>query len=90
MPIAAGRNRPCPLLEMLEKRRRYEAGAGRIEMLVASRSALEALRNRQHQLILGARHGDVEQSPFLLDVLRAARPQIGGDAAVDGVDIGAV
>ena len=58
-------------------------------MLVAPRCLLvriEALGNDQHELILGAGHGDVEQAPLLLDILRTARPQVGGDAAVDGVE----
>ena len=83
--IATCRDGPCPLLEMLEKRRRYEAGAGGIEMLVAPGCLLvriEALWNDQHELILSARHGDVEQASLLFDVVRASRPQVGGDAAV--------
>ena len=47
---------------------------------------VEALRHHQHQRVLGARHGDVEQPALLLDLLGAAGRHVGGDAAVDDVE----
>ena len=37
-------------------------------------------------VVLGPRHGDVEQPPFLLDLVAAAGAEVGGDAAVDAVE----
>ena len=38
------------------------------------------------QLVLGPRHGDVEQPPLLLDLGRRAGAEIGRDAAVDDIE----
>ena len=46
----------------------------------------EALRHDEVQIVLGARHGDVEQPPLLLDLGRRAGAEVGGDAAVDDVE----
>ena len=46
----------------------------------------EALRHDEVQVVLGARHGDVEQAPLLLDLGGRAGAEIGGDAAVDDVE----
>src|SRR5215470_17740435 len=47
---------------------------------------VEALWDEEHELILGARHGDVEQAPLLLDLRGAAGCHVGGDATVDHVE----
>ncbi len=46
----------------------------------------EALRHDEVQIILRPRHGDVKQAPLLLDFGRRPGGEIGGDAAVDGVE----
>ena len=46
----------------------------------------EALRHDEVQVVLGARHGDVEQAPLLLDLGGRAGAEIGGDAAVDDIE----
>ena len=47
---------------------------------------VEALRHDQVQMILGARHGDVEQAPLFLDLGLGAGRKVRRDAAVDGVE----
>ncbi len=46
----------------------------------------EALRHDRVQIVLRARHRDIEQPPLLLDFRRRAGAEIGGDAAVDGIE----
>ena len=46
----------------------------------------EALRHDQMQVVLGARHGDIEQPALLLDLGRRAGAEIGRHAAVDDVE----
>ena len=46
----------------------------------------EALRHDEMQIVLGARHGDIEQPPLLLDLGRRAGAEVGGNAAVDDVE----
>ena len=45
----------------------------------------EALRDDHVQMILGARHGDVEETALFFDLRRASGRQIRWDAAVDTV-----
>ena len=45
----------------------------------------EALRDDKMQMILGAGHRDIEQTALLLDFGGGAGAEIGGNAAVDGV-----
>ncbi len=89
MLVAGGGGRPRLLLEMFDKRRRNEACARSVKMFVAPRCLpmrIEALGNDKHQLILGAGHCNVQQPPFLLDILGAPCRQIGGDAAIDSIE----
>ncbi|MNP80974.1 hypothetical protein D3C76_1792160 [compost metagenome] len=46
---------------------------------------VEFQRHAQRQLILGARHRDIEQPAFLLDLGALAGAKIGRDAAIDDV-----
>ena len=60
-----------------------------IDMAVARGGLLmreEALRHDEMQLVLGARHRDIEQPPLLLDLGGRAGAEIGRDAAVDDVE----
>ena len=84
-----GRRAPGPQLEVLCDGCRDEARARGIDVAVAALCLVvhvEALRHHQHQRVLGARHGDVEQPPLLLDLLGAAGRHVRGDAAVDDVE----
>ena len=45
----------------------------------------EALRDNEMQIVLGARHRDIEQAAFLLDLGRCAGAKIGRNAAIDDV-----
>jgi hypothetical protein len=47
---------------------------------------VEPLRQHQVQLVLGARHGNIEQAALLLDIGGVAGGKIGGQAAVDDVE----
>src|SRR5882762_9460742 len=40
----------------------------------------------QMKIVLGSRHRDVQKAPFLLDFGRRAGSEIGGNAAVHGVE----
>ena len=46
----------------------------------------EALRHDEMQIVLGARHRDIEKAALLLDLGRCAGAKIGRDAAVDDVE----
>src|SRR5690348_3752170 len=46
----------------------------------------EALRCDQMQLVAGARHGDIKQPAFFLELMRRAGSKIGGDAAIDDIE----
>jgi hypothetical protein len=46
----------------------------------------EALRDDEVKIVLGARHGDMEQAPLLLDLGGRAGAEIGGNASVDDVE----
>ena len=81
--------RPRRLFEQAEKALRNEARARRIDVAVALRVLAmreEALRHDQMQIVLGARHRDIEQPALLLDLGRGAGAEIGRDAAVDDVE----
>ena len=54
--------------------------------VVALLMGIEALRHDQVQMVLRARHRNIEEPPFFLDLGRAANCQIGGDATVDAVE----
>jgi len=45
----------------------------------------EALRDDQPQVVLRARHGDIKEAALFLDFCGAACGEIGGQAAIDGV-----
>jgi hypothetical protein len=58
-------------------------------MLVAALGLLvgvEAVRNHQVQLILGARHGDMQQPPLFLDFFHRAGAQVRWNTAVDHIE----
>jgi hypothetical protein len=46
----------------------------------------EALRHHQVKLVLGPRHGDIQQASFFLDFRRRAGSKVGRQAAIDGVE----
>src|SRR5690348_4638357 len=74
---------------MPEQRRRDEAGAARVDAAVAGPRLtvdIEALRDDQSELVLGAGHRDIEEAALLFDLLRRARGEVGGNAAVDAVE----
>ena len=59
---------------------------GRVDVLVAQGRlpmSEEAVRGDQVQIVLGPRHGHVEQASFLLDLFRRARVKIGRHAVDD-------
>ncbi len=65
--------------------RRDEPRATGIDVLIArARLAvrIEALRYDQIEFVLGARHGDIQKTPFLLDLFARAGGQVGRDAAI--------
>ena len=86
----AGRhNRPRRPFEQTEQFFRNETCPGCIEVAVALRLLAvdeKALRHDQMKVVLCAGHGDVEQATFLLDFGRGAGTEVGGHAAVDGVE----
>ena len=47
---------------------------------------IEAVRHDQVQVLLGARHGHIQQAPLFLQFVRAARRHVAGDAAVHHVE----
>src|SRR5690349_13830718 len=58
-------------------------------MAVAARRLLmgeEALRQDEVEAVAGPGHGDIEEAPLLLDLGRRAGGEVGGDAAVYGVE----
>ena len=58
-------------------------------MLVATTGLavhVEPMRHDQRQLVLGARHGNVQQTALLLDLLGITCRHVGGNAAVDDVE----
>ena len=46
----------------------------------------ETLRHNQVKIVLGARHGDIEQTPLLLDLSGRPGAEVGGNAAIDDVE----
>ena len=71
-PRLALRARPHALLEQPRDRRRDEARAQRVHVAVAAVRLIvrvEALRHDDVELVLRARHRDVEQPPLLLDLV---------------------
>ena len=87
---APGCNRwPSLPLEQDEQLLRNEPRARRIDVPIALGVLAvgeEALGHDEMQVVLGARHGDVEQPPFLLDLGRRCRCQVRWNAAVDDVE----
>ena len=68
-----------------------EAAAPGKDMPVTGASLLmgiEALRHDQIQLILCPRHGDIEKTALLFDLLGRARGKVGGNAPVDHIQNG--
>src|SRR5579863_1018357 len=79
---------PGRAVEMLEQRGRDEAGAARVDAAVAVPRLsvdIEALRDDEREFVLRAGHRDIEEAPLLLDLLRRAGGEVGGNAAVDAV-----
>ena len=86
---AGRRQRPCRPLEQAEQPIRNEARARGIDVAVALRILAvgeEALRHHEMQIVLGARHRDVEQAALLLDLGGRAGAEVGRNAAVDDVE----
>jgi hypothetical protein len=46
----------------------------------------ETLRHNEVKIVLGARHGDIEQTPLLLDLSGRPGAEVGGNAAIDDVE----
>ena len=46
----------------------------------------EALRHNKVEIVLGASHGDIEQSPFLFQFRRGTDTEIGRHAAIDNIE----
>ena len=87
--LRGGGARPRATLELVEQRFRNEARARGIEVAVAIASLPvneEALRHDQVQMILGARHGDIEQPPLFLDLGAGAGREVRWQAAVDDIE----
>ncbi len=73
----------------MQDRLRNKARARGVHVAVAVRALrmrIEAVRYDQVQMILGARHRDIEQTAFLLDFRLRAGGKIGRNAAVDAVE----
>ena len=73
---------------MRERRLRDETRARRIDVAVALRVLAmreESLRDHEMQVVLRARHRDIEQAALFLDFFRRSRAEVGRDAAVDDV-----
>jgi hypothetical protein len=71
--------RPGTSLEVVEQSVRDESCPLGVHMPVPVHSLLmrkEPLRNDHVQMILGARHGDVQKATLFLDLKRASRRQI--------------
>src|SRR5260221_4147976 len=80
---------PCCLLEEVEQSLGNEARPRRINVPIAMRAvamAEEALRADEVKIVLGARHGDMEQTPLLLDLGGRPSAEIGGNASVDDLE----
>ena len=74
-------NRPGRSLEQTEQLLGNEARPRRVEMTIALRVLAvdeETLRHDQMEVVLRARHGDVEQATFLLDLGRGAGAEVEG------------
>ena len=81
--------RPGRSLEQIEQLFGNEARPRGIDVAVALRVLAvdeEALRHDQMQVVLCARHRDVEQAAFLLDLGRGAGAEVGRHAAIDDVE----
>ena len=46
----------------------------------------ETLRHNEVKIVLGARHRDIEQTPFFLDLGGRPSAEVGGNAAIDDVE----
>ena len=46
----------------------------------------EALRHDEVKIVLGTRHGDIEQTPLLLDLGGRPGAEVGRNAAIDDVE----
>src|SRR5271169_52324 len=81
-------DRPGSPFEESEQLVGNKAGARGIDMAVALRVlpvGEEALRNHEVQIVLGTRHRDIEEAPFLLDLGRAAGAEVRRNAPIDHV-----
>ena len=45
----------------------------------------EALRDHQVEIVLGARHCDIEEAPLLLDLFRSAGAEVRRNASIDDI-----
>jgi hypothetical protein len=74
---------------MFAKARRNEASPPGIDVPVAGSGLLmriEALGHDEIEFILGARHRDVKQAAFFLDLFARAGGHIGRNAAIDDIE----
>ena len=74
---------------MMQQRGRDEAGSRRVNMAITLgmlAKSKKALRHDKLQAILRPRHGDIEQPALLFDFRGGAGTEVGGDAAVHGVE----
>ena len=46
----------------------------------------EALRDHQMEIVLGARHCDIEEAPLLLDLFRSASAEVRWNASIDDIE----
>src|SRR5262249_28050039 len=46
----------------------------------------EALRDHQMEIVLGARHRDIEEAPLLLDLFRSASAEVRRNASINNIE----
>ena len=46
----------------------------------------EALRDHQMEIVLGARHCDIEEAPLLFDLFRSASAEVRRNASINDIE----
>src|SRR5215469_5165763 len=85
----SGNVRPGGTFEKAEQLVWNEPCARSIDMAVALRVLAmgeEALRDHQMEIVLGARHCDIEEAPLLLDLFRSAGAEVRRNASINDIE----
>src|SRR5258708_38746153 len=80
-----GDARPGYAFEKPEQLVRNEAGARGINVAVALALGEKPLRDHEVEIVLGARHGDIEEAPLFLDLVRSAGAEVRRNTSIDDI-----